>query len=94
MHNSFSTAYRSSYGLKANVSDDMQIGVKNINYIWGRCGDEVTKHLLDLYIYDSLRTKCILSDNFSKHLPLSMLGPKSKCCVVFKNKTETAILNK
>jgi len=42
MHDSFSTAYRSSCGLKTNVSDDMQIDVKNINYIWGRCGDEVT----------------------------------------------------
>jgi len=31
MHDSFSTAYGSSYGLKTNVSDDMQIGVKDIN---------------------------------------------------------------
>jgi hypothetical protein len=65
MHASFSTAYQSSYGLKSNVSDDKQIGFKNINYIWGRCGDEmVFIHLLYPYIYDLLSTKCILSDNF------------------------------
>jgi hypothetical protein len=71
----------------------MQIGVKNINYIWGRCEDEVT-NILDSYINDLLITKCILSDNFSKHLLLSMLDPNSKCCVVSKNRTEIAILKK